>query len=249
MKHYFFYLLIFSLISCKENQPNKRRLSPDLSSMVINDFIFNDDSSFVLIKYCFDEGAFGKSSYLFSILNNSQTLRFITKNKLPDCFENPKWLSKDTLTVDVDWYSNNLKSHHEKLITQTINCIEIKKNNYNKLENSDVQKLLLEEVNKTGSYKIDVYTYEKRINLRDSVMHISISKKNDKIPLYGNLFITTKNLYKGIKKINWRTNNTVELVVYDIPSMYKSIETCRVFEPIENKELTKKINIEIVYKK
>ena len=78
-------------------------------------------------------------------------------------------------------------------------------------------------------------------------MHISISNKNDEIPLYGNLYITDQKLFNKIEDIVWVNTNKLKIIIKESPTTYKRIDYCKIIEPLDNFDIIRKIKVEIEY--
>jgi hypothetical protein len=246
MNKILFFLLTIELCSCSE-AVSQKEVTVDYGSVEIRNFEFDTDSSHSLILYSFDQGSFGECCNEFAILKRNQTIKNLRLYTIPTCFQNPHWISNDTIEVTVDWFSNLLKSNHDCLSQNIVNGIVFIKHNFNKIEKDFLKKILINKTSPDEKYKVTLYKYDKRDELRDSIMHISISNKNDEIPLYGNLYITDQKLFNKIEDIVWVNTNKLKIIIKESPTTYKRIDYCKIIEPLDNFDIIRKIKVEIEY--
>lgn len=91
------------------------------------------------------------------------------------------------------------------------------------------------------------YEYNASESIEDSVLHISVIPKGERIPEYGNLYIVTSRMYNKIESMNWITNDSISVRIREQDKNYGQIEFCEIFKTTSYPEIIKNIKKVITY--
>jgi hypothetical protein len=241
-------LLGFSILVSCYSQVRNNEFNNTKGSIEVNEILYNEDSSMVLVRFCYNQGAFGYSANEWTIVDSTLNFNDFEKYKLPSAFEDLNWKSKNVVGYKYNWLGSNLKSIHNFDFPIKINNVVLDRTDFNKLTKSDRRIIDNQKISQNGEYKLVVYRYEYRAEMWDSVVHISVCPINEEVPLYGNLYIDTKIIFNKIIDIDFNKKNKVKIMLKDYYS-FKLIPHSKITEPLDCNNLSKKVIMTFDYQR
>lgn len=211
MKRFYFLIMLIIVSSCFSLYDDRKKevLMSD------KDFVefkreYSPNNSYLLIDYGIDLGAFGYGHRGTAILKTDDTTKILNEFTLNNDYINVKWVDDNRISAQID-ITHYLKSG-EKINLQPlkINGIYIEVSAFDNIEADFHMDIEHREISPDGQKELIAYRYLKnRSNLNN--IHVSIIKKGDSIPKYGNYLIADKTS-DYVLNGTWTENN--ELIFY-----------------------------------
>ena len=178
----------------------------------------------LLLTYGLDQGATGQGEVGTAILNLTDTLKNIQPFTIAwHLYNNCQWLNDDTVIVYLDYLRKMRQNSGVRRYfdTASINGVQIKYDYKDLIDSTYKRDTLLSQLSPDKQNRLIVYRYNKRNNLNENFLNISVTKSSDTLPQYGNFFISDiKNDY--IYYCKW--SNTNKLLLYTTSSCQYIIE-------------------------
>lgn len=234
------------LLSC--NIQYKHRLD----NLIVYEKNYSSDSTKYLIRFSYDEGAFGSCCNQTSILKITDSLTSLNDFIIPSVFDNPTWVNENEVKVDIHMFQllrarGNFDPALPDLKIDKINDVSLRKNYINLITENDQEMIKFSRISPNDKFVLIGYEYESNVNLEDSVLHISVIPKGEKIPNYGNLYIVTSRMYNQIDSIDWITNDSINVKIREKDKNYGQIESCEIYKTTSYPEIIKNIKKVITY--
>lgn len=240
-------IIAFLVLLACDSEVSKSKCR-DLSNLLIFDKTFSTDSSVYLIRYSFDEGAFGSCCNQTSIMKTSDSLCLIEMYNVPSEFKNLKLLSNNTISAEIQLISNLQARTIKASKIDSINGVLLNKKYFNKITYQDSIIRIERLSSPNGKFELVSYEYQSRPFLDDSLLHISVVPKGERIPLYGNLYIIKERLYDQVKKIEWAGEKSIRITINNTPITYRQLQFNEINEPYSYPSLALEIKKETIYK-
>jgi hypothetical protein len=174
---------------------------------------YSPDSSKFLLNYNYVQGAWdGGRSSSFTILNSSDSVKpenirysFSTYD-----FDNIYWKGNDTVLIE-DKYTEYISQGKSPLKDTTLNRVIVKIIHRDPIDSSYTRKIFNRERSPNGNYELVVYKHVKPQN-GDYALNISVIRKGDSIPKYGNFYISRWD-FDCFTDIRWDKENVLDCKV------------------------------------
>jgi len=238
-------LILFAVASLISSCNNIQK-GFDLENLITHEKRYSPDSLKYLIRYSFDNGAFGNCCNQTSLLKITDSLTALNEFVIPSLFENPQWINVNEIRVDIHTFQmlrarGDFDPSYPDLEIDTINDVHLSKNYFNLITDNDFAQVKFSKISPDSNLILVVYEYAKNKHLDDSVLHVSIMLKGEQIPKYGNCYIVSSNMYDQIESFDWKTSDSIEVVIKDNEKNYGLIELYEISNTSSYPELINKI--------
>jgi hypothetical protein len=222
-------------------------------NLIVFEKTYSPDSLKYLIRYSYDEGALGSCCNQTSILKETDSLSSVNDFIIPSVFDNPTWTDDNQISVDIHMLQllkskGNFDPTFPNLKIDKINDISIQKKYSNLITKTDQENIIFSKRSPNQQLILIGYEYEANEGIEDSVLHISVLPKDEKIPDYGNLYIITSRMYSQIESIDWITNDSINITIWDTNKNYKQIDFFEIYRTASYPNITKGIKKKVTYK-
>lgn len=128
------------LLSCNIQDKNR------LDNLIVYEKNYSPDSTKYLIRFSYDEGAFGSCCNQISILKITDSITSLSDFIIPTIFDNPTWINDNELKVDIHMIQllrarGNYDPSYPDLNTERISGVLLQKNYYNRITNQDLEQI------------------------------------------------------------------------------------------------------------
>lgn len=213
-------LVIFAVLlsSCLYNdRPDEVYLSD--RDFVENSRLFSPDSSMVALDYSIDLGAFGSGRRGTAIFKSSDIHLDLSQFTLSQEYLDVKWVNDKTVSARIDIIPNLRAGKKTEIRDTQINGVYVKVFPYDSTEPNDTLNIINSRISPNGKYELVCYRYSGLDRL--GFLNVSVIKKGDKLPRYGNYFISDGSA-DYILKARW--NRKSELLLYSNSSYAQMVE-------------------------
>jgi len=163
----------------------------------------------VSIDYSIDLGAFGYGRRGTAILKRADINKDLSQFTLPQEYLHVKWVDNHTVSAKVDIMESIRSGVKAHMPDTTMNGIRVKVSPFDYINSGDTLNIVSQSPSPDGKYVLACYRYNSIHN--DGPLHISVIKKNNKIPKYGNFFIGDRSS-DYVLKAGW--NKASELLFF-----------------------------------
>lgn len=174
--------------------------------------VYSPDSSRYLLTYRYEQGAWdGSRTSLTTIMKQGEKLIPGSRPAYLNLeFDDIYWQANDTVII-AEKYTEFISQGKSNLSDTTWNKVAIKVIQRDPIDNSFNRIILYRETSPDKSYELVVYRYVKLEN-GYYPLHISIVKKGEEIPKYGNFYISRWD-FDCFKDIRWKLDNSLNIKV------------------------------------
>lgn len=163
--------------------------------MTDNDFVehervYSPDKSMLILNYGIDIGAFGYGGNAKAVLKLSDMTKNLRQFDLPNGLMRVRWVDNVTISAQVDIIPSIRSGQPIEIRDTEVNGVKVKVSPYDYIDADDKTIVEHRETSPDGNLELVAYRY--RANLQNiKFIHISVIKKGEPIPKYGNYFIGT----------------------------------------------------------
>ena len=205
MQKTLFFLFLTTLISCNLYDDRKEEVLITDEDYYENYREYSPNKKMLLINYSIDLGAFGYGQCGTAILKPSDTLKNLRKFTIANNYIRLKWVDNKTINARVDVLDKIRNGEKIELKNFEFNKLKILVSKLDYIENDYHLEIVKRETSPNRKYEMVAYRYLKnKQNIH--FIHISIIKKGEEIPKYGNYYIGD-NVSDYILGGNWNKNN------------------------------------------
>lgn len=224
----------------------------NIDNLIVHERTYSSDSSKYIIRYSFDQGAFGSCCNRISILGTSDSLCVLERFNIPAIYNNPTWIGENMLSVEVQMLQlmrakGNFDPAFPDLSIDSINGVVLQKKFFNLITGKDKKSISFSKPSPDGKYQLILYEYEPNEQIDDSVLHISVVPTGEDIPLYGNFYILSSRMYDQIDYVEWLAKDIVEIKVKNEDRNLGQMYFYKIDTTASYPEVHKEIKSKIVY--
>ncbi len=154
--------------------------------IVIHSKVLSPDEKHEIIEYAYDIGALGYTTTFTALIAVKDESKNLSRFKLPNEYRHAKWLSNDSVEVEVDVRGYQAKKKNFKQDVSQISDIKV----IARTKGFDTSSPLFVEhrsLSPDGSKELVAYRYRNGKNRGQ--LHISVIKKGETMPSLGNVYI------------------------------------------------------------
>lgn len=179
--------------------------------ILVNKKIFSPDENYVILNYVYDIGALGYTTMFTAVVPVKDESENLSKFRLPIAYKKAKWLSNDSIAVEVDIrpYLAKMKEFKQEVLRIGDIRIIVQTKGFN-----TSSPLFVEHRALSPDGRKELVAYRYRDSMASGHLHISIINEGETIPALGNLYIG--NEYRDYVYFGeWRTPDKIALYTDD----------------------------------
>ncbi len=168
--------------------------------------VYSPDKSMMILNYGVDTGAFGYGGNAKAILKLSDMSKNLREFDLPGDLIRVRWVNNMTIAAQVDIIPSIRSGKPIEISDTEVNGIKIEVSPYDYIDADSKLRIEHRETSPNGKTELIAYRYPANQDLK--FIHISVIKKGEPIPKYGNYFIgtmTSDHIMNG----TWTEGNTL----------------------------------------
>lgn len=167
---------------------------------------YSPDKSMFILSYGLDTGAFGYGNGGNAVLKISDISKNLKQFDLPDNLIKVKWIDNKTISARIDIIPFIRSGQNVEIKDTKINGVKVKVSPFDYIEENSHLEIEHRETSPNGQLELIAYRY--LIDSDLSFIHISVIKKGEPIPKYGNYFISSMQSDR-ILNGTWSEDNTL----------------------------------------
>ncbi len=151
---------------------------------------YSPDGSKLILNYSVDTGAFGYGNGGTAVLKTTDLDKNLKDFDLPRDLMQVKWVDDKTISAGVDIIPNIRSGKKPEIRDMQINGINVRVSPVDFIQETSYLKIEHRETSPNGQFELVAYRYYYESDM--SFIHISVIKKGEPLPKYGNYFIADR---------------------------------------------------------
>ncbi len=180
-----FIIVVIFIASCNSTAKNQVYMSD--KDFVEHERQYSPDKSMLILTYSVDIGAFGYGNGGKAVLKPSDMSKNLKEFDLPPKLIQVKWINNKTISAGIDIIPSIRSGEKIEISDTEVNGIKIRVSAVDFIQETSHLQIEYRETSPDGRYELVAYRYYFESDM--SFIHVSVIKKGESIPKYGNFFI------------------------------------------------------------
>jgi hypothetical protein len=149
--------------------------------------LYSPDKSMLILNYSVDIGAFGYGNGGKAVLRPSDMAKNLKDFDLPSNLIQVKWVDNETISAGIDIIPSIRSGKKIEISDKEINGVRIRISPVDFIQETSRLQIEYRETSPDGHHELVAYRYYYENDM--NFIHVSVIKKGDSIPKYGNYLI------------------------------------------------------------